>query len=77
MPGQPHVAEVSPTLTRIPYGAEGQPFEVTLFASKGVGHTWPGGHLGPYLRLFVGRTSTEIDATAKIWDFDRAHAGEA
>jgi polyhydroxybutyrate depolymerase len=77
MPAQPEVVAVSPTLTRTTYGAEGKPGEVTLFTSKGAGHTWPGGHLGLLLRLFLGRTTTEIDATAKIWDFDRAHAGEA
>ena len=59
------------------YGAEGKPGEVTLFTSKGAGHTWPGGRMGLFLRLFLGRTSTEIDATSRIWDFDRAHTGEA
>jgi polyhydroxybutyrate depolymerase len=77
MPEQPEVVALSPTLTRTTYGAEGKPGEVTLFASKGAGHTWPGGHMGFFLRLFLGRTSTEIDASAKIWDFERAHAGEA
>ena len=77
MPEQPEVVALSPTLTRTTYGDEGKPGEVTLFTSKGAGHTWPGGHLGLFLRLFLGRTSKEIDATAKIWDFDRAHAGEA
>lgn len=77
MPEQPQVVEVSPGLTRTTYGVEGQPGEVTLFTSKGAGHTWPGGHLGLLLRLFLGRTSTEIDASATIWDFDRAHVGEA
>ncbi len=76
VPEQPEVAALSPTLTRTTYGAEGEPGEVTLFTSKGAGHTWPGGHLGLFLRLFLGRTSTEIDATARIWDFDLAHAGE-
>ncbi len=77
MPEQPEVVAVSPTLTRTTYGAEGKPGEVTLFTSKGAGHTWPGGHLGLFLRLLLGRTSTEIDATSRIWDFNRAHAGEA
>jgi polyhydroxybutyrate depolymerase len=77
MPEQPEVVAVSPTLTRTTYGAEGKPGEVTLFTSKGAGHTWPGGHLGLFLRLFLGRTSTEIDATSRIWDFARGHAGEA
>jgi polyhydroxybutyrate depolymerase len=77
MPGEPEVVAVSPTLTRTTYGAQGEPGEVTLFTSKGAGHTWPAGHLGLFLRLFLGRTSTEIDATSTIWDFARAHAGEA
>ncbi len=76
MPDQPVVVAVSPTLTRTTYGAEGEPGEVTLFTSKGAGHTWPGGHAGLLLRLFLGRTSTEIDASSRIWDFARAHAGE-
>ena len=54
-----------------------KPGEVTLFTSKGAGHTWPGSHLGLFLRLFLGRTSTEIDATSRIWDFAQAHAGDA
>jgi polyhydroxybutyrate depolymerase len=77
MPEQPEVVAVSPTLTRTTYGAEEKPGEVTLFTSKGAGHTWPGGHPGLFLRLFLGRTSTEIDATSRIWDFARAHAREA
>ncbi len=77
MPGQPEVVAVSPTLTRTTYGAEGKPGEVTLFTSKGAGHTWPGGHLGLFLRLLLGRTSMEIDATSRIWDFARVHAGDA
>ncbi len=77
MPEQPEVVAISPTLTRTTYGAEGKPGEVTLFTSKGAGHTWPGSHLGLFLRLFLGRTSTEIDATSMIWGFDREHSAEA
>jgi polyhydroxybutyrate depolymerase len=77
LPEQPQVVGISPRLTRITYGIEGQPGEVSLFTSKGAGHTWPGAHLGLLPRLILGRTSTEIDATATIWDFDRAHAAEA
>jgi poly(3-hydroxybutyrate) depolymerase len=71
------VVAVSPTLTRTTYGAEGKAGEVTLFTSKGAGHAWPGGHAGLLLRLFFGRTSTEINATSTIWNFARAHSGEA
>jgi polyhydroxybutyrate depolymerase len=76
MPEQPEVVAISPALTRTTYGVEGKPGEVTLFTSKGAGHTWPGAHLGLFLRLFLGRTSMEIDATSAIWDFARAHANE-
>ena len=76
IPEQPEVVAVSPTLTRTTYGDEGKPGEVTLFTSNGAGHTWPGGHLGLFLRLYLGRTSAEINATSRIWEFDRAHAGE-
>lgn len=67
---------VSPTLTRTTYGAEGQPGEVTLWTSQGAGHTWPGAQLGLLLRLFLGRTSREIDATQLIWEFGRRHADD-
>lgn len=77
VPEPPAVVAVSPTLTRTTYGGAGKPGEVTLFVSKGAGHTWPGGRLGLFLRLLLGRTSTEIDATSTIWDFARAHADEA
>ena len=63
-------------LTRTTYGAEGQPGEVTLWTSRGAGHTWPGGHLGLLLSLFLGRTSREIDATKSIWEFGLRHAGD-
>ena len=76
-PEQPEVIAVSSTLTRTTYGGEGKPGEVTLFTSKGAGHTWPGAHLGFFLRLLLGRTTMEVDATSKIWDFARAHAGDA
>ncbi len=72
----PAEVAVSPTLTRTTYGAEGQPGEVTLWTSRGAGHTWPSGHLGLLLSLFLGRTSREIDATKSIWEFGLRHAGD-
>ena len=72
----PAEVAVSPTLTRTAYGAEGQPGEVTLLTSRGAGHTWPGGHLGLLLSLFLGRTSREIDATKSIWEFGLRHADD-
>ena len=67
---------VSPTLTRTTYGEEGQPGEVTLWTSRGAGHTWPGAHLGPVASLFLGRTSREIDATKTIWEFGLRHTDD-
>jgi polyhydroxybutyrate depolymerase len=72
----PAEVALSPTLTRTIYGAEGQPGEVTLWTSRGAGHTWPGAHLGLLLSLFLGRTSREIDATRSIWEFGLRHAGD-
>lgn len=72
----PTEVAVSPTLTRTTYGAEGQPGEVTLWTSRKAGHTWPGGHLGLLLSLFLGRTSREIDATKSIWEFGLRHADD-
>jgi poly(3-hydroxybutyrate) depolymerase len=73
---EPQVVAVSSTLTRTTYGQEGQAGEVTLFTSRGAGHTWPGARLGLLLRLLLGRTSREIDATARIWSFAQAHGGQ-
>ncbi len=67
---------MSRTLTRTTYGAEGRQGEVTLWTSRGAGHTWPGGHLGLLVRLILGRTSREIDATESIWEFGQRHAAD-
>jgi polyhydroxybutyrate depolymerase len=75
-PGPPSVVEISPTLTRTTYGQPGGPGEVTLWTSKGAGHTWPGGRMGLLLRFFLGRTSKEIDASREIWSFERAHTAD-
>jgi polyhydroxybutyrate depolymerase len=72
----PEEVAVSRTLTRTTYGAQGQPGEVTLWTSRGAGHTWPGAHLGLLLSLFLGRTSREIDATTSIWEFGLRHADD-
>ena len=66
-PGEAEHVAVGPTLTRFNFGAEGDPGAVTLWVCKGAGHTWPGSKLPIFLRLFLGRTSFEVDATAEIW----------
>lgn len=52
-------------------GTEG---EVILWSFRGAGHTWPGHPSGPLMRLFLGRTSREPDATEEIWRFFRHEA---
>ncbi len=73
----PSVETLSPTVTRTTYGPQGGPGEVTLYTFAGAGHTWPGSNVGLFLRLFLGRTSRELDATRTIWDFGERHAGDA
>jgi poly(3-hydroxybutyrate) depolymerase len=74
LPAQPVEVTVSPTLTRTTYGVEGHAGEVTLWTARGAGHTWPGARVGLILRLLLGRTTNEIDATAKIWSFAERRA---
>ena len=69
----PSETSVSKTLTRTTYGVEGGQGEVTLWTAQGAGHTWPGARLGLLLRLFLGRTTMEIDATERIWSFAQGH----
>lgn len=76
-PGPPTVAQISPTLTRTTYGEPGGAGEVTLWTSKGAGHTWPGGRMGLLLRAFLGRTSKEVDASHEMWSFAQAHVADA
>ncbi|SHN20462.1 extracellular catalytic domain type 1 short-chain-length polyhydroxyalkanoate depolymerase [Cryptosporangium aurantiacum] len=44
--------------------------EVRLDTVAGGGHAWPGGDA---VRRGADRPTTELDATAEIWDFFRAH----
>jgi polyhydroxybutyrate depolymerase len=44
--------------------------EALLYAVIGGGHTWPGAEPAP----FLGMTTQQIDATARIWEFFEAHA---
>jgi polyhydroxybutyrate depolymerase len=63
---QPTTVEVSPHVSRMTYGTAGGPNEVVLFTVTGGGHTWPGSSLGVIGWLFLGKTTTEIDATQHI-----------
>jgi polyhydroxybutyrate depolymerase len=75
-PAQPTTTATTAKLTRTTYGTNGGPGEVTLWTSAGAGHTWPGAHLGLFLRLFLGRTTTEIDASDEVWSFAQRHADD-
>ena len=63
----PDRAELTPSLTRLSYGPADHPGAVTLWVCRGAGHTWPGTRLTLGLRLFLGRVSHDVDATAEIW----------
>ena len=67
VPAEPREDQVSATLSRVSFGPDDAPGAVTLWVSKGAGHTWPGSRLPLLYRLFLGRTSFEVDATAEIW----------
>jgi polyhydroxybutyrate depolymerase len=43
--------------------------DVILYTIEGGGHTWPGGPFGG----FLGKTSTDIDATEVMWAFFKQH----
>jgi polyhydroxybutyrate depolymerase len=63
---QPATVDVSTHVSQTRLGTPGAPNEVVLFTVKGGGHTWPGSPLGVIGWLFLGKTTTEIDATQQI-----------
>jgi polyhydroxybutyrate depolymerase len=67
---EPTRQERTAHLTRMDFGEPDAAAAVTLFISRGAGHTWPGSRLPLFplpLRLILGRTSKEINATTEIW----------
>jgi polyhydroxybutyrate depolymerase len=66
---------VTPRVTRLDFGDEDEPGAVTLWVCQGAGHTWPGSRLPIFLKLFLGQTSHEVDATAEIWRAVQVGAG--
>ncbi len=64
---EPTRQELTGHLTRMDFGDPSEVAAVTLFVSRGAGHTWPGSRLPLFMRLILGRTSMEIDATTEIW----------
>jgi len=47
--------------------------EVVLYTIEGGGHTWPGSAFDANLADLMGPTSTDIDATALMWQFFATH----
>ena len=64
---QPIHKELTSHLMRVDFGDTRNAAAVTLFVSQGAGHTWPGSRLPVFMRLILGRTSMDIDATSEIW----------
>jgi len=64
---------VSPTLRRTSYG-DATAGEVTLWTFADAGHTWPGQSVSGPLRMLLGHSSRELDATEEIWRFFERHA---
>jgi polyhydroxybutyrate depolymerase len=62
----PATAAVTANVSTTRYGSPGAPNEVVLWTVRSGGHTWPGSPLGVLGRLFLGKTTTEIDATGTI-----------
>jgi polyhydroxybutyrate depolymerase len=63
----PPVTEaVTANVSTTRYGSPGAPNEVVLWTVRSGGHTWPGSPLGVIGRLFLGKTTTEIDSTRRI-----------
>jgi polyhydroxybutyrate depolymerase len=62
----PVTAAVTANVSTTRYGSPGAPNEVVLWTVRSGGHTWPGSPLGLFGRLFLGKTTTEIDATRTI-----------
>jgi polyhydroxybutyrate depolymerase len=63
----PERTEITTSLSRLSYGSLDDPAAVTLWLSDGAGHTWPGARLTLGLRMFLGKSSHDVDATAEIW----------
>ena len=74
--GGPVTTTLSRAVNRSRWGDGGAPDEVVLFTVARAGHTWPGSRPNALIRLYLGRTSRELDATADIWTFFQRHLGD-
>ena len=71
----PVESRVATNVTRREYVHCAGDASVVLYTIHGGGHTWPGGK--PLPEWFMGATSSEIDASAEMWRFFRAHRRRA
>jgi polyhydroxybutyrate depolymerase len=74
--GGPVTDTLSRAVSRSRWGDAGAPDEVVLYTVARAGHTWPGSRPNGLIRLFLGRTSRELDATGDIWTFFQSHLGD-
>jgi len=68
-PAEPEVSQVSEHVRLTAYAGCDADASVVLYTVEGDGHTWPGAASVPRL----GPVTTEIDATALMWEFFAAH----
>lgn len=67
----PSDSQVSAHVGRREYASCAGRSSVILYSVQGGGHQWPGGPA--MLQRWLGRGTTELDATAVMWDFFRHH----
>lgn len=60
---------VSAEVTRYDYANCNDGAAMAFFEIADGGHTWPGSPLGPFITEVLGKTTTDVSATADGWDF--------
>jgi polyhydroxybutyrate depolymerase len=69
----PDIAADGTTVTKTVYPGGKNNTEVISYVIENGGHTWPGGW--QYLpKIFIGRTTRDINGSEVIWAFFKAHA---
>lgn len=67
----PADSAVAVDVTRIEYPNCADRAAVVFYRIRGGGHAWPGGP--PLPAWFVGTTTTQVDASSRMWEFFREH----
>ena len=67
--GVPVASTIGDEVTRFDYVECDGDVPLAFHEIEGGGHTWPGSALGPVLTGALGRTTTDVDATADGWEF--------